>query len=73
MLYVTGEESASQLKLRAERLGVMGDMLILAETDLSAIESEVNRVKPNYLIVDSIQTVYCPGAQRRHGQRRPGS
>ncbi len=60
VLYVTGEESAAQLKLRAERLGVMGDMLILAETDLSAIESEVNRIKPNYLIVDSIQTVYCP-------------
>ena len=60
VLYVTGEESASQLKLRAERLGVSGDMLLLAETDLSAIESEVNRVKPNYLVVDSIQTMYCP-------------
>lgn len=46
VLYVTGEESASQLKLRAERLGVGGDMLILAENDLSAIESEVDRVKP---------------------------
>ena len=57
VLYVTGEESASQLKLRAERLGVGGDMLILAENDLSAIESEVDRVKPAYIMIDSIQTM----------------
>ena len=57
VLYVTGEESASQLKLRAERLGVGGDMLILAENDLSAIESEVDRVKPAYVMIDSIQTM----------------
>ena len=64
VLYVTGEESASQLKLRAERLGVGGDMLILAENDLSAIESEVDRVKPAYVMIDSIQTMYsadCSG------------
>lgn len=60
VLYVTGEESASQLKLRAQRLGVGGDMLLLAETDLSRIQAEVERVKPGYLIVDSIQTMYCP-------------
>ena len=60
VLYVTGEESSAQLKLRAERLGVGGEMLILAETDLNAIEGEARRVKPAYLIIDSIQTMYCP-------------
>ena len=73
VLYVTGEESASQLKLRAERLGVGGDMLILAENDLSAIESEVERVKPAYVMIDSIQTMYsadCSGANGSTSQIR---
>jgi len=60
VLYVTGEESAAQLKLRAERLGVGGDMFLLAETDLGRIESEVKRINPAFLIIDSIQTMYCP-------------
>lgn len=60
VLYVTGEESAAQIKLRAERLSVGGGMLILAETDLAAIEGEARRVNPAYLIIDSIQTMYCP-------------
>ncbi|MCE5236497.1 MAG: DNA repair protein RadA [Clostridiaceae bacterium] len=60
VLYVTGEESAPQLKLRAERLGVTGDMLLLAETDLSAVEDEFERVRPACLIIDSIQTMLCP-------------
>lgn len=73
VLYVTGEESASQLKLRAERLGVGGDMLILAENDLSAIESELDRVKPAYVMIDSIQTMYsadCSGANGSISQIR---
>ena len=73
VLYVTGEESASQLKLRAERLGVGGDMLILAENDLSAIESEVDRVKPAYIMIDSIQTMFsaeCSGANGSISQIR---
>ena len=73
VLYVTGEESASQLKLRAERLGVGGDMLILAENDLSAIESEVDRIKPAYVMIDSIQTMYsadCSGANGSISQIR---
>lgn len=73
VLYVTGEESASQLKLRAERLGVGGDMLILAENDLSAIESEVDRVKPAYIMIDSIQTMYsaeCSGTNGSISQIR---
>jgi DNA repair protein RadA/Sms len=59
VLYVSGEESAAQLKLRAERLGLRSDILILAETDISVIEAEALRVKPAYLIIDSIQTMYC--------------
>ena len=73
VLYVTGEESASQLKLRAERLGVGGDMLILAENDLSAIESEVDRVRPAYVMIDSIQTMYsadCSGSNGSISQIR---
>lgn len=67
VLYVTGEESASQLKLRAERLGVGGDMLILAENDLSAIESEVDRIKPAYVMIDSIQTMYSADCSGTNG------
>ena len=67
VLYVTGEESASQLKLRAERLGVGGDMLILAENDLSAIESEVDRLKPAYVMIDSIQTMYSADCSGTNG------
>lgn len=67
VLYVTGEESASQLKLRAERLGVGGGMLILAENDLSAIESEVDRVKPAYIMIDSIQTMYSADCSGTNG------
>lgn len=59
VLYVTGEESAAQLKLRAERLGLGGEIYLLAETDISVIEGEISRVKPDYLIIDSIQTMYC--------------
>ena len=67
VLYVPGEESASQLKLRAERLGVGGDMLILAENDLSAIESEVDRIKPAYVMIDSIQTMYSADCSGTNG------
>ena len=67
VLYVTGAESASQRKLRAERLGVGGDMLILAENDLSAIESEVDRIKPAYVMIDSIQTMYSADCSGTNG------
>ncbi len=60
VLYVTGEESERQLKLRAERLGVMEDMYILSETNLLAIMQAVEEVKPGILIIDSIQTLFDP-------------
>ena len=59
VLYVSGEESAAQVKLRAERLGLAAsELLILAETQLETIEAHVAATEPRALIVDSIQTVY---------------
>ncbi len=59
VLYVSGEESGGQLKLRAERLGVSGENLyILTETNLERVMREVEAIKPEVLIVDSIQTLY---------------
>jgi DNA repair protein RadA/Sms len=59
VLYVSGEESERQLKLRAVRLGVSPDELyILSETRLSDIMEAVEEIKPDILIVDSIQTLY---------------
>lgn len=61
ILYVTGEESKRQLKMRAERLGADASQLyVLAETDLNEIISAVNEVKPDVLIIDSVQTMFNP-------------
>ncbi len=59
VLYVSGEESRGQLKLRAERLGVRAEALyLLTETALDGILAECERLKPDVIIMDSIQTVY---------------
>lgn len=59
VLYVSGEESERQIKLRAERLGVKGNGLhLLAETNLEDVIESVRDLKPDVLIVDSIQTLY---------------
>jgi len=59
VLYVSGEESQRQIKMRAERLGVSGEELfLLPETNLEQIVAAVAEVKPDILIVDSIQTLY---------------
>jgi DNA repair protein RadA/Sms len=58
VLYVTGEESAAQVRLRAERIGALRPRLLLAaETDLSTVLGHVEAVGPDLLIVDSVQTV----------------
>ncbi|HKV85637.1 MAG TPA: DNA repair protein RadA [Ktedonobacterales bacterium] len=58
VLYVSAEESAHQVKLRAERLGVTSERLLLyPETDLDAVIETTERMKPAFVIVDSIQTV----------------
>ena len=59
VLYISGEESRGQLKLRAERLGVkVGELYVLTETNLDGIMAEAKRLSPDVLIVDSIQTIY---------------
>jgi len=59
VLYVSGEESERQIKMRGERLGVAAEKLfLLPETNLHAILGETEKLRPDYLIVDSIQTVY---------------
>ena len=59
VLYVSGEESSGQLKLRAERLSVEGDNLyILTETNIENILSEAAKIKPDVIIADSVQTMY---------------
>ena len=59
VLYVSGEESSQQIKMRAERLNVDAEKLyIYSETLISNIESEIERIKPDYIVIDSVQTVY---------------
>src|SRR3982751_1459694 len=61
-LVVSGEESTSQVRLRAERLGALHDRLYLAaETDLEALLGHLDAVKPGLLVVDSVQTITAPG------------
>jgi len=68
ILYVSGEESATQLKLRAERLGKVADnTYILCETNLDNIFSTIEEVQPQLLVVDSIQTIFSPDIESAPG------
>ncbi|MDX1548306.1 MAG: DNA repair protein RadA [Rhodothermales bacterium] len=68
VLYVTGEESLRQVKLRAGRLGVASDaLLLLAETNVEAIVAAAKEVDPDVLVVDSIQTVFRPDIESAPG------
>ncbi len=59
VMYVSGEESLQQIKIRADRIGQFNDKLdLLCETNLDTIKAVVEREKPNILIIDSIQTMY---------------
>ena len=61
VLYVSGEESAEQIKLRAERLGdIDSEFYLYAETNMQNIHTEIEKIKPDFLIIDSIQTVMSP-------------
>ena len=63
-LYVTGEESASQVRLRADRTGGVQDELFLAaETDLGAVLTHIEETRPELVVVDSIQTIGAPGIE----------
>ncbi|MDS9471976.1 DNA repair protein RadA [Sporosarcina pasteurii] len=68
VLYISGEESIRQTKLRAERLGVLSDELfIYAETDLERIHHTIDEINPAFVIVDSIQTIHHPEVKSAPG------
>ncbi len=69
LMYVSGEESVTQIKMRAERLGVTGEhILLLPENNMERILAKMNQENPKIVIVDSIQTVYT-----EHISSAPGS
>jgi len=68
ILYVSGEESLRQIKLRADRLGVRSEnFLVLAETNLDSITAAIDEAKPQLVIIDSIQTVFRPELESAPG------
>ncbi|MFA4842957.1 MAG: DNA repair protein RadA [Candidatus Omnitrophota bacterium] len=69
VLYVSGEESVSQTKLRAQRLGEGGgeNLYIVNQTDLSFIVEYINKIKPDVVIIDSIQVIFDPGLSSSAG------
>ena len=78
ILYVSGEESQRQLKMRAQRLGVdHGNIYVLAETDLNTVLATIDDLQPTVLIVDSIQTMFREDVRRGNGiharQHQPGA
>ena len=61
VLYVSGEESAQQIKLRAERVGdIDSEFYLYAETNMQSVRAEVEKIQPDFLIIDSIQTIMSP-------------
>ncbi|WP_460023596.1 DNA repair protein RadA [Lactovum odontotermitis] len=69
VLYVSGEESAQQIKLRAERLtdDEEADFYVYAETNMAAVRQEIERLNPDFLIIDSIQTIMSPEIESTQG------
>ncbi|KKF52084.1 DNA repair protein RadA [Streptococcus uberis] len=68
VLYVSGEESAEQIKLRSERLGdIDNEFYLYAETNMHSIRSEIEKIAPDFLIIDSIQTIMSPEIQGVQG------
>lgn len=68
VLYVTGEESSRQIRMRADRLNALeNNLYVLSETDLERIERHVLDEKPDLLIIDSIQTIFRPDVQSAPG------
>ena len=68
VLYVSAEESAAQVKMRADRLGIAGHgVLLWAENDLTAVQGELDAIKPRALVIDSIQTVFLPDLESAPG------
>ncbi|TBL69160.1 DNA repair protein RadA [Paenibacillus thalictri] len=68
VLYISGEESVRQTKLRADRLGAASPQLyVLCETNLEQIEEAIEEVQPDFMVIDSIQTVYHPAVASAPG------
>lgn len=68
ILYVSGEESAAQIKMRAGRLGINSSrLMILTSTDVSGIETQIEKEKPSVVIVDSVQTLETEGVSSSAG------
>lgn len=68
ILYISGEESLKQIKLRAERIGTFSDsMLLLCETNLGNIEETIRKTTPEVVVIDSIQTMYSEGISSAPG------
>ncbi|MGH7737714.1 MAG: DNA repair protein RadA [Candidatus Tyrphobacter sp.] len=67
VVYLCGEESAAQVKLRAKRLRLGGDVLVAAQTDLRAVLDGIQAAPPVALVVDSIQTVWLEGSESYAG------
>jgi DNA repair protein RadA/Sms len=67
-MYISGEESAEQIRLRADRLGLKSEeLMLIAETDLAAIEGHIRGAKPAFAILDSVQTVSHPSLDSAPG------
>ena len=67
VVYVCGEESAAQIKLRAARLAMDAEMLIFPETNLRSVLDKLERTRPRILVIDSIQTVWLPESESYAG------
>jgi len=68
VLYVSGEESVRQTRLRADRLNALSESLfVLCETNLEQIEEAIDEIQPDFLVIDSIQTVYQPSVASAPG------
>lgn len=68
VLYVTGEESARQVRMRADRLNAIADNLfVVSETNLNLVENHIENTNPNLIIVDSIQTMFRPELESAPG------
>lgn len=68
VLYVSGEESANQIKLRADRLGLGGnEMMLYPETDMEDIRQQIDTIKPDFVVIDSIQTMNEPSLDSMTG------
>ncbi|MBG9788475.1 DNA repair protein RadA [Brevibacillus laterosporus] len=68
VLYISGEESVKQIKMRADRLGVQTpNLLVVTETDLEQVEEQITFVDPDVVIIDSIQTIFHPAVTSAAG------